>query len=192
MSVVSIVVAICAFVLAALWAVVGVLGLRGALGRNRWFGVRADSTMRSADAFRVANRVAAPGTLGAAVILAAGGILTLVVDSGWSIVFGLAALFAGVVLVGAVSGYAVHAADSVPDPGGDDGCGCCSGDDHGGVAGTGIDPAGIDHAAGTSRADSQAPTPASDCGTDSCASCTLRGICSADDAPSGLERRTQA
>ena len=177
MSVVSIVVSVCVFVLALVWLVVGVAGLIGRLPRNRYFGVRTDSTMASAEAFTLANRIAAPGTLGAALILVAGGALTLAVDSGWSVVFGLVALVAGVLIVGAVSGYAVRAADAVA-PADDAGCSCCS-SDHGSVD-------------DTHTAQPEESSAAADCGTDSCASCTLRGMCSTEDASSGTASSSTA
>lgn len=169
MHVVSIVVSVCVCALALVWLIVGATGLVGRLPRNRYFGVRTDSTMASPEAFALANRIAAPGTLGAAVILIAGGALTLAVDSAWSVVFGLIALLAGILLVGAVSGYAVRAADAVA-PAEDAGCSCCS-TDHSAT--------GEEHAETSPAASAD---PAADCGTDSCASCTLRGMCSTDDA----------
>ncbi|WP_306302296.1 SdpI family protein [Gordonia aichiensis] len=167
--VVSIVVSVCVCALALVWLIVGATGLVGRLPRNRYLGVRTDSTMASQEAFALANRIAAPGTLGAAVILIAGGALTVAVDSAWSVVFGLIALLAGILLVGAVSGYAMRAADAVA-PAEDAGCSCCSADHS---------ATGEEHAQTSSAASAD---PAADCGTDSCASCTLRGMCSTDDA----------
>ncbi|MFT4042468.1 MAG: SdpI family protein [Gordonia sp. (in: high G+C Gram-positive bacteria)] len=179
---VSIVVAVSVFAPALFWAVIGILGLVGALPRNRWLGIRSESTMRSAQAFRVGNRVAAPGTLGAAAILVGGGILTLTLDSSWSPAFGVIALVVAMVLVGAVSGYAIQAADAVIVPDTDDGCGCCA-QPH---------SAGTTTSAGTEPDAATAASPSSDCGTDSCVSCTLRGICSTDDALHATNHRAQA
>lgn len=53
--------------------VVGALGWRGRLPRNRFAGVRTPATMRSPEAFAVANRVAGPPTVAAGVVLAVGG-----------------------------------------------------------------------------------------------------------------------
>lgn len=53
--------------------VVGALGWRGRLPRNRFAGVRTAATMRSPEAFAVANRVAGPPTVAAGVVLAVGG-----------------------------------------------------------------------------------------------------------------------
>ncbi|WP_439030873.1 SdpI family protein [Gordonia terrae] len=157
-------VAVLLFVLAGLWVVVGIRGLRGSLPRNRWAGVRSGETMRSDEAFRVANRVAAPGTLGASAILVLGGIATLAVSSGWAPVFGLVALVVALAVIGLVSGIAVRAAATVPAD--DEGCSCCSGGD------------AHDHG----PADKDPSDPASDCGTSSCGACSLRGVCAGDTA----------
>lgn len=160
---VSVAVAVLLFVLAGLWAVVGIRGLRGTLPRNRWIGVRSTETMRSDEAFRIANRIAGPGTLGASVILTLGAIATLAVPGGWALAFGLVALVAALVVVGLVSGIGVRAAAAVPAD--DEGCSCCSGGDaHG-------------HAADENPSD-----PAADCGTSSCGACSLRGVCAGDSA----------
>ena len=161
MSVLSVIVAIGLFLIALLWLGVGIAGLRGRIARNRWVGVRAEETLASEEAFTVANRVAAPGTLGAAVILICGGLLTIGVEGGWSILFGLGSLIATLVLVGVVSGYGVRAARLVPVE--EHSCGCCSSDSA---------PAATEPAASS--------TPADDCGESSCASCTLRGVCATD------------
>lgn len=52
---------------------VGALGWRGRLPRNRFAGVRTAATMRSPEAFAVANRVAGPPTVAAGAVLALGG-----------------------------------------------------------------------------------------------------------------------
>ncbi|MGC4934430.1 SdpI family protein [Gordonia sp. DT30] len=172
MSVVSLVVAVCVFVLALVWAAVGVAGLRGTLRRNRWLGVRSTETLASEEAFRLANRVAAPGTLGAAVILVAGGLLTLGVEGTWRFLFGLGALIAALVVVGVVSGYGVRASRWATDADSDAGCGCCSG------------AHSHDSAPDSGPAADPGPAAAADCGESSCASCTLRGVCAADGAGS--------
>ncbi|MGW0038046.1 SdpI family protein [Gordonia sp. NPDC003376] len=171
MSVVSIVVAVCVFALALVWVVVGVAGLRGTLRRNRWLGVRSTETLQSDEAFVAANRVAAPGTLGAAVILIGGGLLTLGVDSGWSILFGFGALVAALVIVGMVSGVAVRSVRWMLVEHDAAGCSCCSGGDA--------------HAADTAPAagaTTSAAANAADCGESSCGACTLRDACSRDTA----------
>ncbi|GAC54967.1 SdpI family protein [Gordonia amicalis] len=161
----SVVVAVLLFALAGLWTTVGVRGLRGTLPRNRRLGVRTDETMRSDEAFRVANRVAAPGTLGASVILVLGAVATLAVDGGWSVLFGVVALVAALVIIGLVSAIGVRAAATVPAE--DAGCSCCSGHDD---AHSAEKPAGAESDA------------AADCGTSSCGACSLRGVCANDTA----------
>lgn len=50
---------------------------RGRLPRNSFAGVRTPSTMRSDQAFKVANKVAAPLTAAGGAVLALGGVLTV-------------------------------------------------------------------------------------------------------------------
>ncbi|MFW0793109.1 SdpI family protein [Gordonia sp. CPCC 205515] len=166
MSVVPVVAAVIVFALAAVWAVVGALGLSRRLPQNRWFGVRADESMRSAEAFTVANRVAAPGMLAAAGLLVLSGVLTLGVGGLWSVLFAVVGIAAALFIVGLTSAYGVRAAAAVP-AGDDAGCGCCSGET--------ADNAAHDHAQSE---------PAADCGTSSCGACSLRGVCSSDSAES--------
>ncbi|WLP88558.1 SdpI family protein [Gordonia sp. NB41Y] len=173
MSVVSIVVAVCVFALALVWVVVGVAGLRGTLRRNRWLGVRSTETLQSDEAFAAANRVAAPGTLGAAVILIGGGLLTLGVGSGWSVLFGLGALVAALVIVGMVSGVAVRSVRWMLTEHDAAGCSCCSGGDAHAADG---------HAAQPAAASTGAAANADACGESSCGACTLRDACSRDTA----------
>lgn len=158
-SVVSVVVAVIGFVLATLWCAVGIAGLTGRLRRNRFVGIRADDTMRSAAAFTVANRAAAPGVLAAAAISAAGAGLTLAVGGWWGPVFTVGAIVVSLLLIGVVSGLGIAAAAAVPDDEEATGCssGCCSADD-----------------AATSTAED---SPAADCGQSSCGSCALSGLC---------------
>ncbi|GAB17223.1 hypothetical protein GOEFS_022_00030 [Gordonia effusa NBRC 100432] len=158
-SVVSVVVAIIGFALAALWCAVGVAGLSGRLKRNKWIGVRADDTMRSAKAFEVANRVAAPGVLIAAAITAVGAALNLAVGGVWGLVFAIGAAIASLLVIGMVSSLGIRAASSVPVEDDSAGCGsgCCSGGDD--------EPAAHN------------TDPAQDCGQSSCGSCALSGLC---------------
>lgn len=162
MSALPVVAAVLVFALAAVWAVVGVLGLIGRLPFNRWIGVRADETMRSREAFDLANRVAAPGMLGAAGILLLSGLVTLGVGGYWSIVFAVVGLIAALFVVGLVSAYGVRAAAALPSD--DDGCSCCSSHD------------------AADDATAHESSPADDCGTSSCGACSLRGVCSNESA----------
>ncbi|MBF6237737.1 SdpI family protein [Nocardia otitidiscaviarum] len=72
------VVAMILFVLAAVAVVTGVLGLTGTLPGNRYFGVHTDEALATEEAFRLANRVAGPTSIGAGILLAAGGVVALV------------------------------------------------------------------------------------------------------------------
>ncbi|MGV9709835.1 SdpI family protein [Gordonia sp. NPDC003424] len=164
MSVVPVVAAVIVFALAAVWTVVGGLSLARRLPRNRWVGVRADESMRSDEAFRAANRVAAPGMLAAAGILVLSGLVALGIGGFWSILFPVVGLVAALFLVGVVSAYGVRAAATVPAD--DAGCDCCSGEADGAPA----------------HADADSAAHAADCGTSSCGSCTLRGVCSNESA----------
>ncbi|MED5801069.1 SdpI family protein [Gordonia sp. Z-3] len=130
-NVLLVVAAVIVFALAAMWLVVGALAITGRLRRNRWVGVRADATMRSDEAFAVANRVAAPGELAAAGILVLAGILTLGVSGYWALVFAVIGVVAALFVVGIVSAYGVRAAAAVPednpaDDCGPSSCGACS------------------------------------------------------------------
>ena len=167
MGVLSGVAAVLVFACAAVWGTVGVLGVTGKLPGNRWFGVRSPETGRSEAAFVLANRVAGPGYIGAAVILAMGGLLTLGVDSDWSVLFALAALVVAVGTVGIVSGLGIKAAQGLPAES-TGGCDCCSGGD--------------DHVPASGCADDKADSPADDCGQSSCGSCALQGMCETDTA----------
>ncbi|RMI33985.1 SdpI family protein [Nocardia stercoris] len=64
------VVALILFVLAAVAVVTGVLGWTGKLPRNRFFGVHTEEALRTDEVFRIANRVAAPTSAAAGLLLA--------------------------------------------------------------------------------------------------------------------------
>ncbi|MGC4960754.1 SdpI family protein [Gordonia sp. DT101] len=170
--VLSVVAAVVVFALAAMWLVVGGLGIAGRLPRNRWLGVRSDESMRSDEAFQVANRVAAPGLFAATGILVLSGIVTLGIGGYWSLAFAVVGVVAALFVVGLVSAYGVRAAAAVPAD--DDGCSCCSGHDHDGPA------ADIVHTSADSTADETAAAAA--CGTSSCGACSLRAVCSNESA----------
>lgn len=168
MSIVSTVVAVLALVLAVGWLGIGIAALTGSLHRNRWAGVRAPQTLRSEGTFAVANKVAAPGYLGAGAILAVTGGLGLAFGA-WGWLFALFGIVVAVLVISAVGGMAIQAAESVPvvDEGG---CGCCSGSAD----------------APSSCSDSTSPSdddPAADCGESSCGSCALSSMCLAEDNP---------
>lgn len=118
--------------LAALCGVIGLRGRAGTLTRDGRTGVRTPASMASDEAFRVANRVAAPVTLGAAAIAAVLALLILVLTLSTvmvviAFVAGIAAAFALLVTAGVLGD---RAARHVPIPArkpesGGAGCGGC-------------------------------------------------------------------
>ncbi|MQY23482.1 SdpI family protein [Nocardia macrotermitis] len=72
-----IVVALILFVLAAVAVVTGVLGLTGALPPNRYFGVHTQEAIQNEEAYLLANKVAGPTSIGAGLLLIAGGVVAL-------------------------------------------------------------------------------------------------------------------
>lgn len=56
---------------------VAALGWRGRLPRNFFAGVRTPGTLRSDEAFRTANRVAAPLQVAGGAVMVTGGVLTM-------------------------------------------------------------------------------------------------------------------
>lgn len=79
--------------------VVGVLGWRGRLPRNRFAGVRTAATMRSPEAFAVANRVAGPPTVSAGALLALGGGFTAAATGPAAVVVAAVCTVGGLALV---------------------------------------------------------------------------------------------
>jgi uncharacterized membrane protein len=104
------VVALILFVLAAVAVVTGVLGLLGALPRNRLFGVHTDEALRTPEVFRIANRIAAPTSVGAGVLLAAGGMVALLAGAVAGII---AAVLTAVVALFTLGAGADAAAQSI-------------------------------------------------------------------------------
>lgn len=97
--------------------VVGVLGWRRRLPRNRWAGVRTVNTLRDDETFAVGNQVGAPLTLGGGGIAVLGGLVALTAPAtsvaGTLVVLtGLGAL--GLTIAGGVLGD--RAAQRVPMP----------------------------------------------------------------------------
>jgi uncharacterized membrane protein len=106
-------------------AVVGFLGLRQRLPLNRFFGVRTSATLRSADTFRVANRVAGLPTLVAGLAGVAAAMLGGVLASPLIAVVGLVGMVAIAVSGGAL-GHRVAVAMPEPKPEPPAGCGGCA------------------------------------------------------------------
>jgi hypothetical protein len=192
MYVTSLIAAVAAFALAVVWAVTGVAGLTGTLPGNRWTGVRTKATRESEQAWRLAQRVAAPGYLAGAAALVLGGLLALVYR--WGFLFALGGLILGLLALSVVSGVAVRAAQAVVDanaPAGGCSSDCCSStaDDAGGATGGCAAESG---AAESGAAEPGAADPhaaaAADCGETSCGSCALNGMC----LPGGQTASSQA
>lgn len=105
---------------------VGVLGLRGALPRNRWAGVRTAATMRDDTAFTLGNKVAGAPLLAAGAAAFAAGALGAVMPTMASRVTVAAVGLLGMLVLTLVGGALGHrAAAALPAP--DDSCGSASG-----------------------------------------------------------------
>ncbi|NUT98132.1 MAG: SdpI family protein, partial [Saccharothrix sp.] len=91
----------------------GVLGLRGQLRRNRFFGVRTAATLRDDETFALANRVAAVPTAvaGAIALLTA---VAVLLNPGTALVVGLVGLLGSLVIAGAGGVLAHRAAEALP------------------------------------------------------------------------------
>ncbi|PRX47692.1 SdpI/YhfL family protein [Prauserella shujinwangii] len=124
------VVALLPMVLGVLVGWGGYLGLREKLPRDRGTGLRTPSTLRSDEAFRVANRVAGLPTVVAGTIGVLSGAAALAMPSTpgmvTAVVIGVVAMF-GLVAGGGALGH--RAANAVPapapaEPAGCSGCAC--------------------------------------------------------------------
>ncbi|MGH3672862.1 MAG: SdpI family protein [Pseudonocardiaceae bacterium] len=104
--------------------IVGLLGWRRRLPRNRFAGIRTPATLRSDAAFVAANRVGAPPVLAAAAVCAAGGGLALGADGAvLAVIVAVAGAGAlGLLLAGGLLGHRVAAA--IPPPAA--GCASCT------------------------------------------------------------------
>jgi hypothetical protein len=95
------------------FGVVGGLGLRGSLRRNRFFGVRTAAAMRSDEAFTLANRVSGLPTVVAGVVGMIGAATSLALHSIVPLAVGVVGMLA-IVVAGAATG--TRAADALPEP----------------------------------------------------------------------------
>ncbi|MEV6770692.1 SdpI family protein [Nocardia sp. NPDC051030] len=95
------VVAMFLFVLSAVAVVTGVLGLTGTLPPNRVFGVHSEAAVRSEENYRLANRVAAPTSIVAGVLLAASGGVALIASGIVAIIVPVLAVVIAVFTLGA-------------------------------------------------------------------------------------------
>lgn len=86
--------------------VVAVASWQGRLPRNALAGVRTPSTMRSDQAFKVANKVAAPLTAAGGVVLGLGGVLAALLgkSSAGPVLIACALACAVLCVVGAIKG----------------------------------------------------------------------------------------
>lgn len=116
-------------------AVIGFLGLRQRLPRNRFGGVRTEATLRDDETFRVANRVAGLPVLVGGLVGAVSGVIALVQPSTSGVLVTVAVGTVGTVgMLGiAIAGGALGhlAAEAVPErrdvPAGCAGCACGGG-----------------------------------------------------------------
>ncbi len=103
---------------------IGVLGLRGRLHRNRFFGVRTKATLRDDETFALANRIAGVPTLvaGAIALVAAAAVA---MNPTTALVVGLIGLV-GALLIASAGGVLGHrAAEALPETA-SAGCGGCA------------------------------------------------------------------
>jgi len=109
---------------------VGLLGWRGRLRREGRVGVRTASSLRSADAFALANRVAGPPALVAGLVSVLAAVAVLLVPTVLAVVVVALVGLAGAVLIARGGGMLAERAASqvpVPEPVGCGGCACGSG-----------------------------------------------------------------
>ncbi len=105
----------------------GYLGWQGKLSRDRGAGVRTETTLRSDEAFAVANKVAGLPTMAAGAVGIAGGLAALTMPSALGTT--LAAVLGVVGLLGLLAAGGVlgnRAAAAVPEPAPAGGCGGCA------------------------------------------------------------------
>ncbi|MGW5387730.1 SdpI family protein [Nocardia sp. NPDC003963] len=124
------VVAILLFVLALVALTTGVLGLIGRLPGNRYVGVHTEAALRDETAFRTANRVAAPTSIVAGALLAAGALVVLAAGGLIAVVVTAVVLVIALFTLGAGANAGARAAEAIappPETGGCGGsCGGCS------------------------------------------------------------------
>jgi hypothetical protein len=106
--------------------VVGLLGFRERLPRNRFVGVRTPATLRSERAFLIANKVAGLPIAVAGAVAVVSGLVTLLTGALVVAIVGFAGL-AGIAVAGGIVGH--RAAEAVPEekpalPEGCRGCQC--------------------------------------------------------------------
>lgn len=96
------------------FATVGVLGVRGRLQRNRFFGVRTKATLRDDETFALANKVAGvPNSAAGAIALVAA--VAAAVNPSLALVIGLVGLVGSVVVASAGGVLGHRAAEAMPE-----------------------------------------------------------------------------
>lgn len=115
------------FVLAAIAVVTGVLGLTGKLPGNRYFGVHTEEALATEEAFRLANRVAAPTSIGAGILLAAGGVVAIAASGIAAIAAPILAVVIGFLTLGAGANAAAQAIEGLAPVEKIGGCGSACG-----------------------------------------------------------------
>ncbi|WP_307642509.1 SdpI family protein [Nocardia uniformis] len=115
------------FVLAAIAVVTGVLGLTGKLPGNRYFGVHTQEALASEEAFRLANRVAGPTSVGAGILLAAGGVVALVAGGIAAVAVPIVTVVIGFLTLGAGANAAAQAIAGLAPAAEVGGCGSACG-----------------------------------------------------------------
>jgi uncharacterized membrane protein len=120
------IVAAALFAAALFFGVVGTLGLTERLRRNRFAGVRTPATLRDEAAFALANKIAAPTVLAAALLFAAGGAAALIFTGWLAVAAVIAAIAAAVLTAGAGSALGIRAAVALPEPA-HSSCSSCTG-----------------------------------------------------------------
>jgi uncharacterized membrane protein len=125
-----VVVALLLFALAAVAIATGVLGLLGKLPRNRFLGVTTEAALHSDDNFRLANRIAAPTSVGAGALLFAGGLVVLVAGGLASIAVAALVAVIAIFTLGAGANAAARTVEpllpAAPTGGCGSSCGGCS------------------------------------------------------------------
>jgi hypothetical protein len=110
-------------------AVVGLLGVRERLPRNRFFGVRTKATLRDDTAFLIGNKVAGlPVAVGGTVGVLGGGIAVLMPNTGGAIVTAATATVGmlAIASAGGALGHRAAASAPPPKPAPPAGCGGCA------------------------------------------------------------------
>ncbi|MGH3517669.1 MAG: SdpI family protein [Haloechinothrix sp.] len=105
----------------------GFLGWRGRLSRSRAAGVRTAATMRSDEAFGLANKVAGTPTMAAGAVGIVAGVAALLMPTALGTVLAATIGVLGLVLLVGAGGLLGHrAALTVPEPVAAAGCGGCA------------------------------------------------------------------